>query len=114
MIKYSDIGKFGVGVVEEEEAVAQSLDNIFSISPFEHVFSKVGCDLESLVFELEDDEFQFVVENMIRKCLEQEKRVVLNTVEVEVFRKDNGASISLFYEIRGLEGKHFYQFEVTQ
>lgn len=117
MALYSDINQYNPNVkpiLTEIEAIYQSLYNLFGTSTGERKFRpEIGLDIEDEVFELADDDLEFVILNRITKKLEfHEPRVIVNRSESSFLEiSDNTYLLKLGFTLRGSSLNKIYEFQ---
>jgi phage baseplate assembly protein W len=114
MAVYSDLNSINptdFPLLTEEEAVYQSLFNIFNTTPGEALFvPEFGLDLEEELFELLDDISALQIFRKISASIERwETRVIIDSVNTIItpIPDENIFDLFLVFSIQGTDGQRF-------
>jgi phage baseplate assembly protein W len=120
---FSDLNQYTPttkALLENNESIVQSLDNILSTRRYERLFNNdFGLDFEDILFEIIDDATALEVLRIIVERVEKfEPRVVLNLSQttVEPDPENNKYLVNLFFSVKGQEDLPDQEFQgvVTQ
>lgn len=100
---YTDVANVARGYESDENAVRQSLVNLFNTSKGERLFNpNIGLVLDDSVFELATELAEFDIETKLRAELGQEPRIEIIRLLVVSNPTDHGFDVTIHYRVKGL------------